>query len=87
MITSFIITLLYYAINLLLSPISLLGDVVLNTNFTTTLTTAGGYLSSLNNFLPVDTMITILGISLTFELAYITYKVIMWVIKKIPFIN
>jgi hypothetical protein len=35
----------------------------------------------------MDTLLAILGISLAIELAYATFKVIMWVIKKIPTVN
>lgn len=87
MITTALLLILYGVISLLLTPISLLADVTLNGNFASSLTTASGYYHALNSILPVDTMLIIFGISLTFELAYLTFKVIMWVLAKIPFIN
>jgi hypothetical protein len=41
----------------------------------------------LNTFLPISTIITILGVFTTYELAYFTFKLIYWVIKKIPTIS
>jgi len=87
MITTAILLLLYFVINGLLTPIGALSNVSLPTDITSGITTAGGYLHALNVVLPVDTMLTILGVSLAFELAYLTFKVIMWVLAKIPGIN
>jgi hypothetical protein len=87
MITDGIITLLYGAVLILTSPLRLLNDVSLSSSFNSSITTAGKYFHSLNEILPISTMIEILGISLAFELAYLTYKGIMWVIKKIPSVD
>jgi HD-like signal output (HDOD) protein len=87
MIFDAILYLFYGAITFLTAPLLLLGDVSLDSNLTTSITTASSYYHSVNSILPMDTMLAILGISLTIELAYATYKLIMWVIKKIPTIN
>jgi hypothetical protein len=87
MITDALLNMIYYFIYAITSPLRLLGDVTLNSNFTSSITTASGYYHSVNTIIPMDTMITILGISLAIELAYATFKVIMWVIKKIPTVN
>lgn len=87
MITTQILNLLFNLISLVLTPLSSYPDVVLSTNFTTALANVGGYYHSLNVILPMDTMLEILGVSLTIEGAYLIYKLIMWVIKKIPMIN
>jgi len=87
MIITALLNILYFIISLLLAPIASFSDVTLSSSFTSAITTAGGYLHSLNAILPVDTMLTILGVSLTFELAYLTFKIIMWVLRKIPTIN
>jgi hypothetical protein len=87
MITGALLNIVYYFIYAITSPLRLLGDVVLNSNFASSITTASGYYHSVNTILPIDSMITILGVSLTIELSYATFKVIMWVIKKIPTIN
>ncbi len=87
MITSAILQLIYGFIYAITSPLRLLDDVALNSNFATSIQTASGYYHSLNDILPIDTMLAILGISLLFEGLYLTYKLIMWVIKKIPTIS
>ena len=87
MIITAFLTIIYNFILLILSPLSLLGDVSLNPGFASALTTAGGYYNSLNSILPVDTMLAIFGVSLTIEGAYLVYKIIMWVLSKIPGIN
>ena len=84
MIVTAIFNLVFVFISFILTPLSLLGDVVLDPNFTSSITTASGYFHSLNVILPVDTMIQIFGVSLAFEGIYLLYKMIMWVIGKIP---
>ena len=78
---------LFALITFLLIPITGLDDVVLNSKITDAITTTGGYLNSINAILPVDTMLEILAVGLAFELGYLIYKIIMWVIRKIPTIN
>lgn len=82
-VTAFIQT-IYYLVYAICSPFLLLPNVTLPQAFADTITTASGYLSSLNSFLPIDTIITILKISIAIEVAYLTFKLIMWVIKRIP---
>ena len=87
MITTALLNILYYFIVGITSPIRALPDVSLPEGLTSAIQTASGYFTSLNTILPMDTMITILGVSLAFEGLYIIYKLIMWVIKKVPGLN
>ena len=87
MILTAILDTIFVFLGLFLSPLSLANNVSLNSNFGSSLSTAGGYLHSINSIIPVDTMLIILGISLVFESGYLVFKVLMWVIKKIPTIN
>jgi len=87
MIITALLNLVYVFIQLILSPLALLGDVSLSSSFSSSIATAGGYYNSLNAILPMDTMITILGVFLAIEGAYVVYKIIMWIIKKIPTLN
>lgn len=87
MITTAILNLVFIFINALLSPLTFLGNVTLSTSFASSISTASGYLHALNAIIPVDTMLTILGVSLAFEGAYLIFKVIMWIIAKIPMLN
>lgn len=87
MILTALLNLIYQFLSFILSPILNFSDVVLSTKIATSIATASGYYHSLNSILPVDTLIEILSVSLTFEGLYLFYKLIMWVIKKIPTIN
>jgi hypothetical protein len=87
MILTFILNLILLFLYGILSPLILIGDVSLPSIIGTSLSTASGYFNSINGVIPVDTMITILGVSLTIEGAYLLFKLIMWVIAKIPTLN
>jgi len=49
--------------------------------------TAGGYIASLNYFLPVTTLLGILGVFIAYEVAYFAVKFMNWIIRKIPTIS
>jgi hypothetical protein len=87
MIFTGILKILYNAISFLIQPITNLSDASLSGSIGTSITTAGTYLKPFETFLPIGTMLIIFGIFLVFEFSYGVYKVIMWVIKKIPTIN
>ena len=87
MILTGLLNLIFVILGLILSPLINVADVTLSSNFSSAITNASGYYHSLNSILPVDTMLQILGVSLVMEGAYLTYKLIMWVIQKIPTIN
>lgn len=84
MITSALLYLIYGLVYLITLPIVNLADVVMSTDFTTAITSTNGYLASLDSFLPMETIINILTLFLVIEGAVLTYKLIMWVIKRIP---
>jgi hypothetical protein len=84
MITNLIINALYAIVYLISSPLRLLNNVVIPDSFNTAILTVGGYLKALDTILPIDTILLLLGISITIELAYFSYKVIMWIIKRFP---
>lgn len=84
MITSALLYALYGLIYVITYPIRGLADVVMATDFSNAITTANGYLSSVNTFIPVDTIVQILVVFLAIETGVLTYKLIMWVIKRIP---
>lgn len=87
MITDFFLNLIFNFLNFLLKPIAEMNDVVFSGEFTSSIQTFSSFVKSLDSVIPIDTLLTILGILLTMEGVYLIYKVIMWVIKKIPFIN
>lgn len=84
MILDNFIQLVYGAVYAITYPIRALPVVELPQGITDSISNVGGYLASLNDILPIDTILNILGIYLAIELALFTYKLIMWVIKRIP---
>jgi hypothetical protein len=63
------------------------ADLGLITNITSAATTASSYISAVDSFTPVGTIISIVGLWLVIELIMITIKIINWVIRKIPTIS
>ena len=57
MIFTAIFDIFYFVVSLLISPITLLSDVSLSGSIATSIATASGYLSGINAFIPIDTMI------------------------------
>lgn len=84
MIFQAILNTLYQVISFIAYPLKQLPDVSLGTGFTDAINTANGYLSALNDIIPIDTILTLLGVYVAIETAYFTYKFIMWVIKRFP---
>jgi hypothetical protein len=86
MITTGILNLLYGIVYLILYPIRLLPDVSLPSGITSAVTTVSGYLAALYAVLPITTtaLMAVLGLFLTAEAAILTYKGIMWLVRKIP---
>lgn len=87
MILTIILKLIYYAVYLVLWPLRLLPDASLPGAVSTAFATAGTYYKTADVFFPMDTAFTILGLILLFEGGVLTYKILMWTIKKIPGIN
>jgi len=87
MITTIILFLIYGLLFVIISPIRLLPDVSLPVEITQNITTFRGYLTSIDAIFPITTLLIIFGLLLSVELAIFTYKVIMWLIKKIPTID
>lgn len=87
MITSSILLGLYLLLLLITAPIRIFNDVQPNASLQASIDSSNGLLASLNSVLPLDTLVIILGLFLAYELVLGVYKIIMWVIKKIPTIN
>ncbi len=72
----------------LTSPLRAVGDVSISSTVTGTISTASGYISSLNDFIPVVELLYVLTVMfLVYEVAYFGTKLINWVIRKIPGIS
>lgn len=55
--------------------------------FTDSLAQVSQYAGAVDNFLPITSIFLILGLMLVLEAGIISYKIIQWVIKKIPGIS
>lgn len=66
------------------SPLRLLSDATLPANVTASITSMGGYLTSVSNIVPVATILTILSAVLVIEGSVFLYKVFMWILRRIP---
>jgi hypothetical protein len=72
----------------LTAVLRLAPDVSLPSSITGSISTASGYISSLDAFFPVHELVIIfLVVFVAYEVAYFGYKLIMWVIRKIPGIS
>ena len=87
MITNAIIFTIFLVVNGITAPLRLFDNVTLEGDFLASVTTASTYISAFDTIIPVTTLLTIFGLFLAFESIYFAYKLIMWLIKKIPTIN
>ncbi len=87
MITSFLLTLIYNVINLIITPIREAAVVTLDSNIGTAIATASNYLANINQVFPATTLLTVFSLFLSIEFLIFSYKIVMWIIRKIPGIN
>jgi len=87
MILTAILTILYGTITAILSPLRLLPDASLPEGVANSIAEANTHLAAVDSFVPVNTIITILGVFIGIEAGIFLYKTVMWIIKKIPTIN
>lgn len=87
MISSLILILIFGVIVLITAPLRLLADVTLSASITDAIATAGGFLGSLGQVLPVPAILSVLAIVMITEGFLFLYKTVRWVYQKVPFIN
>ena len=89
MILTGLFTILYYILYAITSPLRLVDDAVLPAGFSASIATAGLYLNTLGQLLPlfIQSVLVSIGLVLVLEVSILLWKLINWVIKKIPFIN
>jgi len=89
MISTVILYILYALVYILTAPFRLFSDVSTQGWLSQTITTANGYIGIGYQWLPnmLNALLLTWGIYITIEVAIFLYKGIMWVLKKIPFIN
>ena len=84
MIWNLFLNLVYALVYVITLPIRLLPDINMDSNFASAMTTASSYLKSLDGFLPITNIISMVKLYVGIELGYLTYKGIMWFIKRFP---
>lgn len=84
MIINALLTFLYILLYAITYPLRIIPDVPELAEINASVLTASGYISNLNGIFPVDTIITQLGIFISYELIIALYKVIKWLYQKIP---
>lgn len=87
MISDFFIFILYGVVYGITYPVRILPDVSLSENFTSAINNFNSYVVGLNYILPLSTLITIIGLFLSIELFILMYKIMNWLIRKIPTIS
>lgn len=87
MLTNFFLYTLYLVLKIILSPLTLLNDVSLTGSFASAITTANGYISVVDSILPLTTLLIIMGLFFVIEGGIFGFKLLTWIIKKIPFLN
>lgn len=84
MIITILLNIIYVFVLAIISLFSLLGEINPNSEISQGVATFSSYLSPLNAFLPIDTLLLILSFEVIFETAYLGYKAIKWTYSKIP---
>jgi hypothetical protein len=87
MITYYLTLIALSLVNVFITPLFYLPNATIDPNIGTAITQAGAYLSILSAILPINTLLAIFAAYIVIEAAIFAYKLIMWVIKKIPTIN
>ena len=83
----FISGILNSIIGVLTYLISFLPVASIPLNVQNSLLSANGVLAGINMIIPVSVILGALAIFIGIEFAYFTYKVVYWLIKKIPTIS
>lgn len=87
MITNFILNLLFSVISFILSPILALPNVSLPADISDAITQASNSLALVNVVVPVSTILAIIGLFFVIEIGILIFKIINYVIRKIPTIS
>lgn len=84
MIITVILTVIFAILWPIVQLISLLPDVSPISSIATAITIASNYLSGLDSFVPITLILAIFSVFLLYEGAYFSFKIIYWIIKRIP---
>jgi len=84
MITAIFLYLVLAAIALITSPLRLLPDASLPANVNSAIASIGGYLTPLQIFVPIGTILTILGLIVSIEAGILLWKGFNWLLRRLP---
>lgn len=84
MIITIILYLIYGIVWTICQTIALLPNVSQISAIGTAVTTVSGYLASLDTFLPITAILAILSAFIVYEFSYFSFKVVYWIIRRIP---
>lgn len=84
MIFTILLNIIYAAVVVAFSPLLALPVASISPDFASAITTGASYLAALNFVLPIPTILSILQLSISFEVGYFTFKAIMWIVKRLP---
>lgn len=89
MITSGIIYVGYLIVYALASPFLLFSDVSPDSSFLASMVQVKDWLGTLHSIFPVTTtaILSTVGLLFAVEVVMFAYKGVMWIIKRIPFLN
>jgi len=83
MITSAFLALFYKTVDVLTN---LLPNVSDTSAFGSAITTGSSYISAIHSFLPLitTTVLAIIVVDVLFESSYLLFKVVYWIIRRLP---
>jgi hypothetical protein len=87
MITAFIINVFFSFLGVFTSPIRLLSDVTLPADMNAALGHVGATLGLADSFLPIGTLLGVITFYVGTEIIILGYKLVNWLIRKIPTIS
>jgi len=87
MIVNLALTVLYFVLLVVTSPIRALSDATLPSGLSTALSDASSGLYTVGQVIPISTLLTVLAAMLAIEGTIFAYKIVRWAYRKIPGIS
>lgn len=87
MITAVILNIFIAFASTIIWALSLFGPATLPPEIAESMVGFAGYYSTLNGVFPVGTVLAIIAVQVSIELAILTYRLFKWGYQKIPTIN
>jgi len=84
MVIDIIFRFVYSVVSTLLSPLTTLADASLPDNVSNAFIQARGFLHALDFVLPYTTLFAVIGLIVSIEAGILVYKIVYWLIKRIP---